>query len=60
MPEGIEGRVPCKGPVSEIVFQLLGGLKAGMGYVGASNLDELVEKARFIGSQVQGLREPST
>ena len=57
VPEGIEGRVPYKGPVSEIVFQLLGGLKAGMGYVGASNLDELVEKARFIRITGSGIRE---
>lgn len=48
VPEGIEGRVPYKGPVSETVFQLVGGLRAGMGYCGAPDLETLYAKARFI------------
>lgn len=46
--EGIEGRVAYKGSLADTVFQLMGGLRSGMGYVGAANLDELVEKARFV------------
>lgn len=52
VPEGVEGRVPYKGPLAPFVFQLVGGVRAGMGYVGAANLDELRAKARFI--QVSG------
>lgn len=48
VPEGVEGRVAYKGPVGEVVYQLLGGLKSGMGYVGSKNLAELYEKAKFI------------
>jgi len=48
VPEGIEGRVPHKGPLSFIVTQLVGGLKAGMGYCGCRNIAELHEKARFV------------
>ena len=48
VPEGVEGRVAYKGPVGEVVYQLLGGLKSGMGYVGSKNLEELYEKAKFI------------
>jgi len=48
VPEGVEGRVDYKGPVGEVVYQLLGGLKSGMGYVGSKNLNELYEKAKFI------------
>lgn len=47
VPEGIEGRVPYKGPLSQYMYQLLGGIRSGMGYVGARNLKELHEKARF-------------
>ena len=57
VPEGIEGRVPCKGSVSDTVFQLVGGVKAGMGYVGAANLEELREKATFVRITNAGLRE---
>ena len=57
VPEGIVGRVPYRGPLSETVFQLIGGLKAGMGYVGSRNLDELREKARFKKITPAGLRE---
>ncbi len=48
VPEGVEGRVAYKGPVGEVVYQLLGGLKSGMGYVGSKDLAELYEKAQFI------------
>ena len=48
VPEGIEGRVPAKGPLADYVYQLVGGLKAGMGYIGARTIKELFEKARFI------------
>ncbi|MGB9660569.1 MAG: IMP dehydrogenase [Moorellaceae bacterium] len=57
VPEGIEGRVPYKGPVAETLFQLVGGLKAGMGYLGTRNIAELQEKARFIRITQAGLRE---
>lgn len=57
VPEGIEGRVPYKGPVSETLFQLVGGLKAGMGYVGTRTIAELQEKGRFIRITQAGLRE---
>ena len=57
VPEGIEGRVPFKGPVSETVFQLLGGLRAGMGYCGVGNIDELKNKTSFIRVSAAGLRE---
>lgn len=48
VPEGVEGRVPFKGSVGEIIYQLVGGLKSGMGYVGAHNLEELTEKTKFV------------
>ncbi|MEO0143854.1 MAG: IMP dehydrogenase [candidate division WOR-3 bacterium] len=48
VPEGVEGIVPYRGSVSEVIFQLVGGLKAGMGYVGAQNIQELWKKAKFI------------
>jgi IMP dehydrogenase len=57
VPEGIEGRVPYKGPVSEMVYQLVGGIKAGMGYCGCRNLRELKEKATFVRVTSAGLRE---
>ncbi len=57
VPEGIVGRVPYKGPVSESLFQLVGGLRAGMGYVGAANLKELVEKSQLVEISPAGLRE---
>ncbi len=52
VPEGVEGRVPFKGPLTPFVFQLVGGIRSGMGYVGARTLEELRTKARFI--QVSG------
>lgn len=55
--EGVEGRVPYKGPLSDVIFQLMGGLKSGMGYVGASSLAELRERATFTRITAGGLRE---
>ncbi len=57
VPEGIVGRVPYRGPISETIFQLVGGLKAGMGYVGSHTLEELRTKARFKRITPAGLRE---
>ncbi len=57
VPEGIEGRVPFKGAVADTVFQLLGGLRAGMGYCGVKNIDELMNKTRFIRVTSAGLKE---
>jgi IMP dehydrogenase len=57
VPEGIEGRVPYKGPVSDVIFQLVGGLRSGMGYCGAATLAELREKATFVRQTSLGLRE---
>ncbi|MEQ1747931.1 MAG: IMP dehydrogenase [Prosthecobacter sp.] len=57
VPEGVEARVPFKGPLSEVVFQLMGGLRSGLGYVGANNLDELRAKARFVRITAGGLKE---
>jgi IMP dehydrogenase len=57
VPEGIEGRVPYKGMLADLVFQLVGGLRAGMGYCGASTITELQEKARFLRISPAGLRE---
>lgn len=57
VPEGIEGRVPYKGPVSDTIFQLVGGLRSGMGYCGSATIDELRDKARFLRITSGGLRE---
>jgi IMP dehydrogenase len=57
VPEGIEGRVPYRGSLSSSVYQLLGGLRAGMGYVGAAHLAELRAKARFVKISSAGLHE---
>jgi IMP dehydrogenase len=57
VPEGIEGMVPHKGPLSDMVFQLIGGLRAGMGYTGAASLEELHKKARFMRISPAGLAE---
>ncbi len=57
VPEGVEGLVPYKGSVRDLVFQLVGGLKAGMGYVGARTLTELREKSRFIKISFSSLKE---
>lgn len=57
VPEGIEGRVPYRGTLSAMVFQLVGGVRSGMGYVGCSSISELQQKARFIRISGAGLRE---
>lgn len=57
VPEGIVGRVPFKGPVAENLYQLVGGLRSGMGYVGAADLKELCAKARLMEISTAGLRE---
>ena len=57
VPEGVEGRVAYKGPVSDTIFQLLGGIKSGMGYLGAPTLDNLYENAKFVVQTASGIRE---
>jgi IMP dehydrogenase len=57
VPEGVEGQVPYKGPAANVLHQLVGGLRAAMGYVGAKNIGELQEKAEFIRVSGAGLRE---
>ena len=57
VPEGIEGRVPYRGKLSEVIHQLVGGLKAGMGYIGAHHLADLKKKAQFVKISSAGLRE---
>ncbi|MGA0334111.1 MAG: IMP dehydrogenase [Kiritimatiellia bacterium] len=57
VPEGVEARIPYKGPLAGVVFQLIGGVRSGMGYVGAGNLTELREKAKFVRITSGGLRE---
>ena len=57
VPEGVEGRVPYKGPLAGLVDQLVGGLRSGMGYCGAANLKDLQERSRFVRITSAGLRE---
>ncbi|HSA59047.1 MAG TPA: IMP dehydrogenase [bacterium] len=57
VPEGIEGMVPARGPISDQIHQLIGGLRSGMGYVGAANIAELRKKARFVQITSAGLKE---
>ena len=57
VPEGIEGRVPHRGPLEGMVYQLVGGLRSGMGYLGCGTIQELQEKARFVRISGAGLRE---
>lgn len=57
VPEGIEGRVPYKGPASDVIFQMVGGLRSGMGYVGCASIDELRTEAEFLRITAAGLRE---
>jgi IMP dehydrogenase len=57
VPEGVEGRVAFKGPVSETIYQLLGGIRSGMGYLGSANLEELYEKATFVVQTASGFKE---
>jgi len=57
VPEGIEGRVPYRGPLEGMVLQLVGGLRSGMGYLGCASITELQENARFVRITGAGLRE---
>ncbi|RMA97951.1 IMP dehydrogenase [Hydrogenothermus marinus] len=57
VPEGIEGRIPFKGPLSDVVYQLVGGLRSGMGYTGSRTIKELQEKGKFVKITNAGLRE---
>jgi IMP dehydrogenase len=57
VPEGIEGRVPYRGSVAMIVYQMVGGLKSGMGYCGCATIPELLQKTRFVRISGAGLRE---
>jgi IMP dehydrogenase len=57
VPEGVEGRVPYKGAVAETIFQLIGGLRAGMGYCGTANIKELKQKTQFMLITAAGLKE---
>lgn len=57
VPEGVEGRVPYKGPLADTIFQLLGGLRSGMGYTGCATIQELHDKAQFIRITGAGLKE---
>ncbi|GAC1693568.1 MAG: IMP dehydrogenase [Gemmatimonadaceae bacterium] len=57
VPEGIEGRVPYRGPVGDVLFQMVGGLRSGMGYVGCATVDELRTRAEFVRITAAGLRE---
>ena len=57
VPEGIEGRVPFRGSLSNSIYQIMGGVKAGMGYVGCGSIEELRKKARFVRITTSGLRE---
>jgi IMP dehydrogenase len=57
VPEGIEGRIPYKGPLASLIHQLVGGLRAGMGYCGCATIKDLKEKAHFIRVTNAGLRE---
>lgn len=57
VPEGIEGRIPYKGPLTDTIYQLVGGIRSGMGYCGTANLEELRENAQFIKMTGAGLRE---
>jgi len=57
VPEGIEGRVPYKGLLADLVYQLVGGLRAGMGYCGCATIPELQERSRFLRVTSAGLRE---
>src|ERR687888_1571001 len=57
VPEGIEGRVPYKGPVADVLYQMVGGLRSGMGYVGCATIDELRVDTEFVRITMAGLRE---
>ncbi len=57
VPEGVEGQIPYKGKLEDVIYQMMGGLRAGMGYLGAANLEELRRKARFVRISNAGLLE---
>jgi IMP dehydrogenase len=57
VPEGIVGRVPYRGPLADTIYQLIGGLKAGMGYVGACDIKDLKAKGKFLKITAAGIRE---
>ena len=57
VPEGIEGRVPYKGPVADVLYQMVGGLRSGMGYVGSANIEDLRTRTEFMRITTAGLRE---
>ena len=57
VPEGVEGRVPFRGPVSETIYQMMGGLRSGMGYVGAHNIEQLRTQPKFVRITSAGLKE---
>ena len=57
VPEGIEGKVPYRGPLSDMIYQLMGGLRSGMGYLGAATIEDLRQKARFVKITAAGLKE---
>ncbi|HFQ81586.1 MAG TPA: IMP dehydrogenase [Desulfobacterales bacterium] len=57
VPEGIEGKVPYRGPISDTIYQLLGGLRSGMGYVGARDIESLRQRAKFVRITAAGLKE---
>lgn len=57
IPEGIEGRVPYKGPLEAVIYQLCGGIRAALGYTGCSNLEEMREKAKFVRLTNAGFKE---
>ena len=57
VPEGVEGRVPFKGPLSETIYQMMGGLRSGMGYCGAHNIEDLRTKSQFVRITGAGLKE---
>ena len=57
VPEGIEGRVPYKGPVGNVIHQMVGGLRASMGYTGAATVDEMKKKAEFVRMTGAGHKE---
>ncbi|NOQ45103.1 MAG: IMP dehydrogenase [Desulfobulbaceae bacterium] len=57
VPEGIEGKVPYRGPISEMIYQLLGGLRSGMGYTGSATINDLHKRAKFVRISPAGLRE---
>ena len=57
VPEGVEGRVPFKGPLSDTIYQFIGGLRASMGYCGARNIEEFKKTSKFVKISTSGLRE---